>query len=105
MGGEVLRSTTGEVGEMTAQAQVSGEMTARAQVRKFIIENFYVADPAALGDDTSLIGGGWVDSTGMLEVISFLEVEFGIRVADLEMVPENLDSIERIARFVARKGG
>lgn len=80
-------------------------MTVQEQVRKFIVENFYVADPSALGDETSLISGGWVDSTGMLEVISYLESQFAIRIADTEMLPENLDSIARIARFVARKRG
>lgn len=78
-------------------------MTVKEKVRKFIVENFYVTDPAELGDDASLIGGGWVDSTGMLEVISFLEGEFGIKIADTEMLPDNLDAISRIAAFVARK--
>jgi acyl carrier protein len=78
-------------------------MNVQQRIRQFILENFYVADPAELADDASLIQGGWVDSTGMLEVITFLEAEFGLRVADTEMLPENLDSIERIAGFVARK--
>lgn len=80
-------------------------MNVQDQVRKFIIDNFYVADPAELKDDSSLIGGGWVDSTGVLEVIAFLEREYKIRIADTEMVPENLDAISRIAQFVARKQG
>jgi acyl carrier protein len=78
-------------------------MTVQDQVRKFIIDNFYVADPAELKDDASLIGGGWVDSTGVLEVIAFLEREYTIRIADTEMVPENLDAISKIAQFVSRK--
>ncbi len=80
-------------------------MNVQERVRQFIIQNFYVSDPSELTDDASLIGGGWVDSTGMLEVMSFLETEFGIRVADTEMVPENLDSVSKISQFVARKGG
>jgi acyl carrier protein len=78
---------------------------ARERVRRFVLETFYVSDPSELADGTSLIAGGWVDSTGMLEVIGFLEGEFGIRVEDAEMVPENLETIERIAAFVARKLG
>lgn len=78
-------------------------MNVQERVRQFIIQNFYVSDPSELTDDASLIGGGWVDSTGMLEVMSFLESEFAVRVADSEMMPENLDSIARIAGFVARK--
>ncbi len=75
----------------------------RDRVRRFIVENFYVSDPSEVGDDVSLINTGLVDSTGMLEVIAFLETEFGIRIADQEMVPENLDSVARIAAFVERK--
>ncbi len=78
-------------------------MNVQQRIRQFILENFYVSDPAELADDASLIQGGWVDSTGMLEVITFLETEFGIRIADTEMLPENLDSIQKIAGFVARK--
>ncbi len=73
------------------------------RVRAFVLENFYVADAAALKDDTSLIVSGIVDSTGMLEVIAFLEQDFGIHIGDDETTPENLDSIARIAAFVARK--
>jgi acyl carrier protein len=78
-------------------------MTVQERVRHFIGQNFYVNDPAELTDDASLVGGGWVDSTGMLEIIGFLETELGVRVADAEMIPENLDSIGRIAAFVERK--
>lgn len=80
-------------------------MNVQERVRQFIIQNFYVADPAELTDDASLIAGGWVDSTGMLEVMSFLETEFKIRIADTEMIPENLDSVAKIAKFVAGKAG
>lgn len=78
-------------------------MTIQERVRRFIVDNFYVADPAELSDAASLIQGGWVDSTGMLELIAFLETEFRIRITDAEMVPDNLGSIERISAFVAAK--
>ncbi len=78
-------------------------MTVQQRVRQFITENFYVSDPGELADDASLIQGGWVDSTGMLELIAFLETEYGIAIGDTEMVPENLDGIDRIAAFVERK--
>lgn len=80
-------------------------MEPKEQVRAFITSNFYVADPAALQDGTSLLDSGVVDSTGMLEVIFFIEETFGIKVDYSEMVPDNLDSIERIANFVTRKKG
>jgi acyl carrier protein len=78
-------------------------MDIKQQVRAFITSNFYVADPATLADDASLLDQGIIDSTGVLEIIMFLEDTFGFKVEDSEMLPENLDSIENIASFVARK--
>ena len=78
-------------------------MELKKQVRDFVTANFYVADPKSLEDRTSLLDQGIIDSTGVLEVIVFVETTFGITVEDSEMLPENLDSIERIADFVARK--
>ena len=75
----------------------------KSQVRSFVTSNFYVADPAALADDASLLDQGIIDSTGVLEVIMFIETTFGVTVEDSEMLPENLDSIERIASYVGRK--
>jgi acyl carrier protein len=80
-------------------------MEIKQQVRAFLTSNFYIADPAALEDDVSLLDRGIIDSTGVLEVIAFLEETFGISVEDSEMLPENLDSIARIANYVARKRG
>jgi acyl carrier protein len=76
-------------------------MDIKQHVRAFITSNFYVADPSALADDASLLDQGIIDSTGVLEIIMFLENTFGFKVADSEMVPENLDSIDNIASFVA----
>jgi acyl carrier protein len=56
-----------------------------------------------LKEDTSLLDSGLIDSTGVLELISFLEEELGITIDDTEVVPENLDSLSRIAAFVERK--
>jgi acyl carrier protein len=78
-------------------------MEIKQQIRSFLTSNFYVADPAALEDTASLLDQGIIDSTGVLEVIGFLETTFGISVEDSEMLPDNLDSIERIADFIARK--
>lgn len=75
------------------------------RVRNFITTNFYVPDKDALADDASLLDQGIVDSTGVLEVVSFLETEFGIQVADDEVLPDNLDSVARIASFTDRKKG
>lgn len=75
----------------------------RRQVRDYVISSFYVADPAALPDSASLIETGVIDSTGVLELVAFLEQTFGVSVGDDEMLPENLDSIARVAAFVGRK--
>jgi len=73
------------------------------QIKQFICTNFYVADAAGLSTEASLLDNGIIDSTGVLEVIGFLENTFAIQVEDAEMVPDNLDSIDKIAEFVARK--
>ncbi len=80
-------------------------MDIKDQIRSFVTTNFYVADPNGLAGDTSLLDQGIIDSTGVLEVITFIEETFAIKVNDAEMLPENLDSIDRIAAFVARKQG
>lgn len=73
------------------------------EVRAFVVSNFLFGDASSLDNDTSLLGSGIVDSTGILEMIMFLEQQFTIMVAPEEMVPDNLDSVNRIARFIARK--
>ena len=73
------------------------------QIRAFITSNFYLPDPAVLQNDMSLLDGGIIDSTGVLEVIAFIEDNFDTTVEDSEMLPENLDSIERITNFITRK--
>ena len=75
----------------------------KSQIRSFVLANFYVADPAQAADGRSLLEQGIIDSTGVLEIISFVESTFGITVEDEEMVPQNLDSIDGIARFVLGK--
>ena len=77
--------------------------TYRKQVRDFLVLNFYIAEANLLEVDTSLLDQGIIDSTGVLEVIGFIEETFGITVEDSELLPENLDSIERIAQYVIRK--
>ncbi len=68
------------------------------------MENYlFTTDPAALADDDSLLERGIIDSTGIMELIFFLEDEFGITVEDDEMIPENLDSVKKIVAFVGRK--
>jgi acyl carrier protein len=73
-------------------------------VRSFIEENFlFRSDRAALSDTESLLDSGIMDSTGVLELVAFLESAFPIQMSDAEIVPENLDSITSIAKFLKRK--
>lgn len=73
-------------------------------LRRFIGENFmFQEELQSLSDDASFLENGIIDSTGVLELVCFLESEFGIEVADEEMLPENLDSIRAVTAYVARK--
>jgi acyl carrier protein len=79
-------------------------MSTEKKIRAYILENYlFTDDESALGNDDSFLEKGILDSTGMLEVIYFLEDEFEVSVADQEMVPENLDSVNRIVAYVERK--
>jgi len=76
----------------------------KAAIRTFIVENFLFGDEShALPPDLSLIDNDLIDSTGILELVGFLEERFGIQVADADIVPVNLDTIDRIAGFITRK--
>ena len=75
----------------------------KQQVRTFIIENFLFGNANGLKDDSSFLDEGIMDSTGALELIEFLEEEFSIVVEDEEMIPENLDSIDRVEAYLQRK--
>ena len=75
----------------------------RAKIRGFIVENFLFGDENGVKDDTSFLDEGIIDSTGILEMVSFLEEEFGISVEDEELVPENLGSINNVVAYLERK--
>jgi acyl carrier protein len=73
------------------------------QVRHFITENFLFGEEKKVADTDSFLENGIIDSTGVLEVVSFVEDTFNIKVKDEEMVPENLDSISNLANFIKKK--
>jgi len=75
-------------------------MNLRARIRGFIVDSFFVEE---LSDDDSFLRKSIIDSLGMLELIAFLEEEFGIKITDAELVPENLDSLARVCAFVEKK--
>ncbi len=79
-------------------------MDTREAVRNYIIENFLFGDAEPLrGDDISLLDEGIMDSVGVMELVAFLEQDFGLAVEDDELVPENLDSISNLVGFITRK--
>jgi acyl carrier protein len=75
----------------------------KAKIRAFIVENFLFGDDNGLKDATSFLDEGIIDSTGVLELVTYLEGAFGVEVEDDELIPENLDSIENIAAYLGRK--
>ena len=80
-------------------------MNYKAEVKKFVLSNLLFGVNGDLTDDTSFLESGIVDSTGILEVILFLEKTYNITIEPEETVPENLDSLNRISGFLARKLG
>ena len=75
----------------------------KEKVRGFVIEQFLFGQGANFRDDASFLEQGIMDSTGVLELVGFLEQTFGMKVADDELVPENLDSVELICAYLERK--
>jgi acyl carrier protein len=75
-----------------------------SDMRKFITENFlFGKEDESLKTSDSLLERGIIDSTGVLELVSFLEEKYQIKLEDEELTPDNLDSIDRLARFIGRK--
>ena len=74
------------------------------EIRSFVIETFLFGNPERLTDTTPLLESHIVDSTGILEIVMFLEDRYGIRIEDNELTPDNLNSIERIASMLKKKG-
>jgi acyl carrier protein len=73
-------------------------------IREFVVGNFLFGQNGhQLADDQSFLETGIIDSTGVLELVAFLEQHFNVTVGDRELLPENLDSVANAARFVARK--
>ena len=73
------------------------------EVHSFVITNFLFGQPLDLQSDDSLLGRGLIDSTGVLELVAFLEEHYAITVEDAEVIPDNLDSVKNVATYVAKK--
>jgi acyl carrier protein len=75
----------------------------KEKIKAFIVENFLFGEDNGLKDETSFLDEGIIDSTGILELVDFLEQEFNIAVEDEELTPENLDTITNVDNFISRK--
>jgi acyl carrier protein len=79
-------------------------MSIRQTVRRYLLENILFSDDESLlQDGDSFLASGIIDSTGVLEIMYFVEETFGITVNDDEMLPENLDSVDKLVAFIERK--
>jgi len=78
-------------------------MVGSEKIRSFIVDNFLFGDGSSLTNDTSFLEERIIDSTGILQIISFIEEEFDIRINDDEILPENLDSLSNISAFLNKK--
>jgi acyl carrier protein len=72
-------------------------------VREFVIESFLFGNPGEFNEETSFLQSGIIDSTGILELVSFLEETYGITIQDEELIPENFDSLNNIDKFLFNK--
>lgn len=83
---------------------MANENEIKQKIREFVIENFLMGDASSmLKDGESFLETGTIDSTGVLEVVTFLESDFGLKVDDKDLVPENLDSVNNLTRYVMRR--
>ena len=73
------------------------------QIKEFILKNLYFTEDNTLDDDASFLETGVVDSTGVMELVAFVETEFDVKVEPQEIVVENFDSVRKVADFVRRK--
>jgi acyl carrier protein len=81
-------------------------MPVRESIRRYIMENFLYADDGdLLKDEASFLEEGIVDSTGILELVMFVEETFGVAVDDEDIVPENFDSVNRLVRYIQTQVG
>jgi acyl carrier protein len=78
-------------------------MDIKTKIRAFIVENFLFGKDEGLDDESSFLDEGIIDSTGILELVSFMEEEFHIKVEDEELIPENLDSIANVVKYLQKK--
>jgi acyl carrier protein len=72
-------------------------------IREFVVDNFLFGEDGKLEEETSFLESGIIDSTGILELIAFLEETYGLEIEDEDIIPENFDSLTNIVRFLEGK--
>ena len=72
-------------------------------VRQFVVDNFLFGEDGTLKEDTSFLESGIIDSTGILELIAFLEETYGLEIEDEDVIPENFDSLRNVVQFLKMK--
>jgi len=83
---------------------MKNEHQLRSEIRQFVLDDLLMGDTASMLDDgESFLETGTIDSIGVLDIVMFLEHNFQLKVQDRELVPENLDSVNRLVQFVVRK--
>ncbi|ACH38104.1 acyl carrier protein [Citrifermentans bemidjiense Bem] len=78
-------------------------MSLQEDIRSFIVDNFLFGDAGTLNNDSSFIKEGIVDSTGILQLVAFIQEQYRVVVEDEELIPENLDSVSKVAAFIENK--
>ncbi len=78
-------------------------MEIKEQIKQFFEDNFMAEFDDTFTEESSLLENGIIDSTGVLELVLYLEENFGIKIEDDELVPENLDSLKNIQNFIKKK--
>jgi acyl carrier protein len=79
------------------------KMSTISKVKDFVVENFLFGEGDSLREDTSFLEEGIIDSTGILELVMFIEETYSIKVEDDELIPENMDNLQNIAQYLERK--
>ena len=80
-------------------------MSIHEEIREFIVDTFLFGEDGGLTNDSSFLEEGIVDSTGIMQLVSFLQEQYRITIEDEELIPDNLDSIQKVQRFIEAKKG
>lgn len=75
----------------------------KEEIKKFIISNYMKTKSAQIGDNDSFLEKGIIDSIGVIELVSFIQAKYGIKISPVDIIPENFDTLNNLERYIARK--